>query len=86
MSEIEFEEIEEKYRNSDNIRMFHAHTGSETEHTSMSVNWLESKSKDKLKNAQLLDPVLKLVLSWKADNKKPDWSLISHLGQDYKTY
>ena len=39
-----------------------------------------------MKNAQLQDPVLKLVLSWKADNKKPDRSQISHLSQDYKTY
>jgi hypothetical protein len=34
--------------------------------TPLSVNWLESKSQDELRNAELQDPVLKLVLTWKA--------------------
>ena len=53
--------IEEKCTNDDHILR-----NGETEQTPLSVNWLESKSQDELRNAQLQDPVLKMVLTWKA--------------------
>ena len=64
----------------------HIHRNGETEQTSLSVNWLESKSQDELRNAQLQDPVLKLVLTWKAASEKPKWAEISHSSQVYKSY
>ena len=73
--------IEEKCTNDDHILR-----NGETEQTPLSVNWLESKSQDELRNAQLQDPVLKLVLTWKAADEKPKWVEISHLSQVYQTY
>ena len=69
-----------------NIRAINLIDEDETENTPSSSNWLEEKSPKELSEAQLQDPVLKVVLNWKQIDKKPKWPEISHLSQTYKTY
>ena len=52
-----------------------------------SMSWIMSKTPRDLRNGQLNDPGIKLVLEWKEkSNVKPTWDEISHLGPRSKHY
>ena len=39
-----------------------------------------------MKLAQENDPILKVILTWKSKNVKPEWQEISHLNKTHKAY
>ena len=57
------------------------------EEAPQSTSWITSKTPHDLRNAQLNDPRIKLVLEWKErSQRKPMWDEISHLGPLDKRY
>ena len=48
--------------------------------------WVTMKTPQDLRNGQLHDPTIRLVLEWKESDNKPTWDKISHLGSDPKRY
>ena len=57
------------------------------EESPQSTSWITSKTPQDLRNGQLNDPSIKLVLEWKEkSNVKPTWDESSHLGPRSKHY
>lgn len=61
-------------------------TDDEIEPTTLSTNWVNAKTVEQLQQAQLNDPVIKIVHEWKQNSEKPKWAHISHLSKDHKSY
>ena len=57
------------------------------EENPQSSSWITSRTPQDLRNAQLNNPTLKLILEWKVKStEKPKWDEISHLGPSSKHY
>ncbi|CAC5365554.1 unnamed protein product [Mytilus coruscus] len=68
------------------IRSINMLDENETEDTPIITNWFKNKTPEEFKQAQLDDPVISRILTWKKSSDKPKWSEISHLIQHLKTY
>ena len=56
------------------------------EESPQSSSWINGKTPQDLRNGQLQDPTIHLVLEWKESDHKPTWDEISHLGSEPKHY
>ena len=56
------------------------------EENPQSSAWITMKTPQDLRNGQLNDPIIRVVLGWKENDQKPNWDEISPLGSDCKYY
>lgn len=56
------------------------------EKTPQGSAWITMKTPQDLRNGQLNDPTIRVVLGWKESDHKPKWDEISHLGSEPKHY
>ncbi|CAC5397200.1 unnamed protein product [Mytilus coruscus] len=68
------------------IRSINMLDENETEDTPIITNWFNNKTPEEFKQAQLDDPIISRILTWKKSSDKPKWPEISHLSQHHKTY
>ncbi|CAC5425553.1 unnamed protein product [Mytilus coruscus] len=68
------------------IRSINMLDENETEDTPIITNWFNNKTPEDFKQAQLDDPVISKILTWKKSSEKPKWPEISHFSQHHKTY
>ncbi|VDI47101.1 Hypothetical predicted protein [Mytilus galloprovincialis] len=68
------------------IRAINMLDENEIEETPIVTNWFNNKTPDEFKQAQLDDPIISQILTWKKSPEKPKWPEISHLSQHHKTY
>lgn len=68
-----------------------SHTQVTEENDSLEENaqgpaWIAMKTPIDLRNGQLNDPIIRVILEWKERDNKPSWDEISHMGSVPKQY